>query len=212
MAHQVVLRHGPANEIERSFKCVAAALARRQTKWAPEALPIERLPDDVLATYADQCRILEIRPARTAWRSAVRLCAKPEGDPVRREGRRIYRIRIWLESERGLRHVTWVDYDLHPEYGAVRRRAMRISEAQGNGHFRHWVNTWDDFWVRVRCSDGSEFGEWLSKSIEDTAGGNDSLAKECVADLTREAHSLRRDGYQERAWCDYVDLPPAERR
>jgi hypothetical protein len=203
-AHQVVLRHGPADELSRSFCHVAAALPSPSATWAAAA---ERLPDEVRRTFACRYRDLEIRQARTAWHRSVKLRARPEGAPVRRNERNVYRIRIWLESETGLRHVTWADYDLHPEYGGVQRRAMWISNAQGDQHFRHWVNTWDDFWVRVRCSDGSELGEWLSTAIEETPDGRYGVQQGCVDDLRREARELRHNDYQTRPWCDYVDLP-----
>jgi hypothetical protein len=84
---------------------------------------------------------------------------------------------------------------------------MWISNAQCDQHFRHWVNTWDDFWVRVRCSDGSELGEWLSTAIEETPGGREPFPQKCVDSLCCEAQELRRgQGYRNRPWCDYVDL------
>jgi hypothetical protein len=204
LAHQVVLRHGPANEIERSFRQVATELKK---KAAPEVPPTERLPDDVRKAYHNRYQELEIRPRRTAWHKSIRLRARPGGGPRLFEGHRVYRITVWLDGDPGsLKHVTWVDYDLHPEYDAVQRRAMWIGDAKDH-QFRHWINTWDDFWVRVRCNDGSEFGEWLSIAIEQTPG-YDLEAKECVEALIGEACNLRGDNrYRSRDWCDYVDRP-----
>src|SRR4029434_9821072 len=90
-AHQVVLRHGPANEIDRSFPTVAAALKPVLDSSSPE-----RLPDDVRKVYVCRSRALAVHPTRTTWRDLVKLCARPEGDAVRRNARDIYRIRIWL--------------------------------------------------------------------------------------------------------------------
>jgi hypothetical protein len=85
---------------------------------------------------------------------------------------------------------------------------MYMSQAQHGQHFRHWVNTWDDIWVRVRCSDGSEFGEWLSAALQNTPSKDRDGTKRCADDLVREAKTLRQnDRYRDRSWCDYVDLP-----
>jgi hypothetical protein len=110
--------------------------------------------------------------------------------------------------------VDWVDYDLHPEYGAVQRRATRQLHPESGEQFRHWINTWDDFWLRVRCSDGSEYGKWVSTAIEETINAGTikegkSEAWACVRSLQEQASALRKEGkdYRARGWCDYVDLP-----
>ena len=124
--HQVVLRHGPASEISRSFPAIAEALAKRDPQLDLSS-PTEQLPEDVRQIYVSRSRW--VHTPRTAWRGLMRLRARPEGGLVHRKEqdieRHIYRIRIWLENKDGLEHVDWVDYDLHPEYGAVQRRATR---------------------------------------------------------------------------------------
>ncbi|HMI82540.1 MAG TPA: transposase [Polyangiaceae bacterium] len=119
-----------------------------------------------------------------------------------------WRIRIWLEGT-GLEHVSWVDYELHPEYGAVRRRATYLVQPEDGHHFRHWVNTFDDFWIRIRCNDGIEVGCWLSAAIAKTHQHEPAKANACLLDLVKEAEQLRGKEYEKRSWCDSVEITSA---
>jgi hypothetical protein len=88
---------------------------------------------------------------------------------------------------------------------------MWMKSPRDNQKFRHWINTRDDFWIRVRCSDGLEMGGWLSDAIEETrldAVKPDPLAVRCITDLCREAKLIRNDAaYRSRPWSEYVELP-----
>ena len=72
---------------------------------------------------------------------------------------RCYRIALWVEGAPGGTRA--VDYDLHPEYGALRKRSIAAP------HFEHWVLSYDDFWIRVRTGEGVEFGCWLTNALDE---------------------------------------------
>jgi hypothetical protein len=205
-AHQVVTRVGSASALERWFPEVYGAL-----RELPRPAQVAALHDLVHLAYAK--RYDELNKGRRApdRRSNMKLRAKPEYFVDRiDEGKRYYRIWIWLEFGWALEHVSWVDYDLHPEYGAVHRRAMRMRAPQESQHFRHWINTRDDFWIRVRCADGVEFGAWLSDAVEQTdANGDPALKERCVKDLREEAAKMRSREYRAVPWSQYVDLSGA---
>jgi hypothetical protein len=96
-----------------------------------------------------------------------------------------------------------VDYDLHPEY------PVRMKKPHG-GQCLHWINSRDDFWIRVRCADGVEFGGWLSDAVEQTnADGDPALKHRCVKDLRDEAAKIRSPEYRAMPWSHYVGLPNA---
>jgi hypothetical protein len=201
--HQVVIRHGSDSALARSFPNIDQAM--RESRPAE---PVHAVPTDVRRFFEGLYRDIRVLPDRRTWSSNIVIRAIPEWGRDRPDGRRGYRIRLWLESERALGHVSWVEYDLHPEYGTITRRAMRMHKPEDNQHFRHWVNTWDDYWIRVRCSDGWELGGWLSDAIAFTAPDAE-LAKECVTNLRKQAEGSRGPDYRSRPWCDYVN-PPCE--
>jgi hypothetical protein len=155
-------------------------------------------------------QVSQSQPQPSLWRSDVKIRAELENYTGRgrgsKEGRIVYRIQVWLEYKSALNHVNWIDYDFHPEYGGVSRRA-RWMQAQPEGRpFRTWVNTWDDFWIRVRCSDGTEFGGWLSDALLDTAVG--ASVEHCVQSLRCAAGEMRGDPtYFEKPLSSYFDLP-----
>jgi hypothetical protein len=203
-AHQVVARIGSDSALERWFPAVYSALRKSLPAGQVTSLH-DAINDAYIRRYAD----LNKERRASNRRSDLKFRAKPEY-PVERGGKTFYRIWIWLDFDWALEHIAWVDYDLHPEYGAVHRRAMRMKKPQEGRHFRHWINTRDDFWIRVRCADGVEFGGWLSDAIEQTDAGHDQALKErCVKDLREEAAKMRGPGYRAMPWSQYVDLPAA---
>jgi hypothetical protein len=197
--HQVVVRHNCNSALERFFPKIFEAL----NESAQTAATFTYLSEGVRKAYET---LTKTRYVRTDWRSDVTISATPERkyDRQRADGKIYYRIKVWIVSSWALEHIDWVDYDLHPEYGTVQRRAMRMNNPSKNQQFRHWINTRDDFWIRVRCSDGSELGEWLTNAIEATPSDNASLKKACINDLRSEAEKLRKRDYRRRDWCDHV--------
>lgn len=205
LVHQVVIRHGSVSSLERSFPDVHAKLK----EVGRRASRVTELPWEIGRTYKEKAKELRVRVSACELSRRVKILARPE--PARmHEGKPHYRIRVWLEGEGALGHVAWVDYDHHPEYGSVVRRAMYLKHPAEGQHFRHWINTRDDFWIRVRCSDGSEFGDWVSRAVERGGGGDPALVKQCVADLRQEATRMRDPSYMGRVWSDAVDVERGE--
>ena len=86
--------------------------------------------------------------------------------------------------------------------------STRQEDGSVEEQFRHWTYTWDDFWIWVRCSDGSELGGWLSDASEKTGAASDPFVRMCIDDLRKEAAILRgNDKYRIRSWCDYINRP-----
>jgi hypothetical protein len=175
-----------------------------------EAAEIE---SDIKSPIPDEYKSLyqHVRKPYAVWREEIKVRAAPEY-----RGEKAWRIRVWLESSEGaLRHVSWVDYESHPEYEAVQRRSIRTK--QDKQQFRHWLNAWDDFWIRIRCSDGVEIADWLSNAISNTdldvngnPGDPDQLNQrnQCVDDLRKAVIRTKRDEYHKHPWCEYADRPP----
>lgn len=217
--HHVVLRYGTESITERSFRDVHKALEDERIS----AKKVSGLNDEIANAYRCLARQIGLRQLRSSRETAMQLFAMPEeelADPEsvrRRAGRIVYRVRIWLVlTDRLLeRSVSWVDYDLHPEYDAVHRRATFIREPEGGQQFRHWVNTYDDYWIRFRCSDGGEGGDWLSKAIgrymatgPQLPSEQHEMVKRCLENLELRAAGMRssKSDYAKRSWCDYVDI------
>lgn len=215
LAHQVVVRYGADSALERSFKQVYDAFEKEKVR-APQ---VGDLQSPIAKAYKDLASARKLCVPRSNRRDDVQLFAFPESEPKKsKTGKQVYRLRIWIVMKPELQKViSWIDYDLHPEYGTVRRRGSRMENPEQGQHFRHWINTWDDFWVRIRCSDGGESGEWLSNAIKATLSRSSNysdderrIAQECIDNLRREAASMRKVEpfeYLQREWCDYVDAP-----
>jgi hypothetical protein len=200
-AHQVVVRHGAEPTLARSFKDVHEALRSK-----PRVGPVKGLHRDVWEAFREPLTRLRAHSGCPP----LLILARPELGPREHRGQQFYRIRIWLQDEPRLSHVSWVDYDLHPEYGTIQRRAVR--RAADDEQFRHWVNTWDDFWIRVRCNDGTERGTWLTNAIEKwaskVADADQQAAERCVAQLRTITGKLRKnEHYYQTDWCEYVQTP-----
>ena len=201
-AHQVVVRYGCHSALGQSFPHIEEALGNRVSEIINGVEPAVR--ECYKTLYNGVCT-----PHGT-WREDIRICAAPEY-----EGPTAWRIRLWLESESSLDHVSWIDYDLHPEYGAVQRRAIWTKgSAQQQQKFRHWINAWDDFWIRIRCSDGLECGDWLSNALQNTDVdlngkrlSQSDLRDKCVNALRSAVRNARGDEYYKHPWCSYVDPP-----
>jgi hypothetical protein len=204
--HDVVLRIGARPALDRHFPAIAEELKDRD---APADV-VGPLDDEIRLAYTS--RLTETgatqRPSRKELEANLSLHAVVEGDPGRAIGgdRSVYRIRIWM-SGRGLEDLEWVDYDLHPEYGTVTRRAIRVPNPTRRQQFRHWINTGDDHWIRVRCSDGSELGAWVSEVVERT----DKTVRGARCCRYLREHSVHPDGYLEKHWSAYTDSPTLRR-
>jgi hypothetical protein len=74
--------------------------------------------------------------------------------------------------------TAYVDYELHPEFGMVRKRSA------SSDNFHTWVLAYDDFWVRIRTRGGVEAACWLADAIEGS-GALTQLEKEAVKNLRR---------------------------
>jgi hypothetical protein len=209
--HQVVIRHGSDSALKRWFPEIKKIMdANEKLKAIRSAERVRDVPTEVRQFFKDRYAGIGVRPSRSGWSNDIKIRAEPEWGRRRKDGKTVYRIRIWLESKWALGHVSWVEYDLHPEYGTITRRALWMEKPEDGQHFRHWVNTLDDYWIRVRCSDGWETGEWLSNAIDDNPGVRETdLAKQCVTNLRAEAKPGRPEGYHNAPWCNYVD-PPCE--
>jgi hypothetical protein len=199
-AHQVVVRCGNHSALERSFPHIHKALGKHTVGIEGDMEPTIR--DSYTELYEG------VRPPYKPWREDIRIHAAPEY-----KGAVAWRIRLWLKSERALRHVAWIDYDLHPEYRAVQRRAVWTNDTKRHGQqFRHWINTRDDHWIRMRGSDGVEFGDWLSNALANTevdCNGNalddPTLRDRCIDDLRSATGHV--EGYLKQPWCGYIDPP-----
>jgi hypothetical protein len=204
--HQVVVRHGHESALKDSFPEIYDALACREAGMQGD------IEDCVRARYKKLYR--PVRPSYAKWRKDIKVRAAPEYYK-KRNGRRVWRITVWVDSKRSLRHVSWIDYDLHPEYGTVQRRAIWTKKTKDDGQlFRHWINTWDDYWIRIRCSDGRELGEWLSNAIAKTKvdyeGKQPTDFKKrdrCVDVLRKKTRRSRGKAYHKHPWCSYRDPP-----
>jgi hypothetical protein len=201
-AHQVVVRHGPQSTLDEFFPDLKDQLQKLASSQPTQT--IGRLDKQINSCFAQRYKELGIRQPQKLLSEKIKL----KGDPTPINSNRAWRIRIWIEADDLLQHVSWVEYDLHPEWGSIRRRAVVIHQAMHEKQpFRHWVTTRIDFWIRVRCSDGFEFGDWLSNAVERSAPSNNK-ARECTNALRHNAMLHGRDEqYLDRAWCDYCDKP-----
>jgi hypothetical protein len=201
-AHQVVVRYGCHPALQHSFPHIHSALGRQAAEIESDIEP------PILEAYKSLYQA--VRKPYAAWREDIKVRAAPESC---REN--VWRIRVWLESTWALSHVSWVDYEHHPEYGAVQRRAIWAKDSEESEQlFRHWINTWDDFWIRIRCSDGAEIGDWLSNAIGSTEVDFKGRKLEgfverdqCVDALRSVVRISKGDAYHKHPWCVYTDPP-----
>jgi hypothetical protein len=164
-AHQVVARIGSDSALERWFPAVYSAL--RKSLPAGATSLHDAVNDAYIRRYAD----LNKERRASNRRSDLKFRAKPEY-PIERDGKTYFRIWIWLVFDWALEHIAWVEYDLHPEYGGIHRRAMRMKEPQARQHFRRWVNpgTISGFECDAQMAWSSEVGYrmWLGKRTQVT--------------------------------------------
>jgi hypothetical protein len=221
--HQVVVRHNCDPALKRAFPEVFQAMEAKEAKNRPKQVK-EGLEKEIYEDYKNRANDVADEPPL----KDIQIHAKPEYCIIRNQSKH-YRIKIWIHAATAPNHVSWADYDLHPDEGnVVQRRAMwrnltAEKAEQGGGEvnntavtdqFRHWINTRNDFWIRVRFSDGSEIGDWLSKAIargwpngeeklkvfeESESGGAIGPAdppeedrKTCLESLRSQAEQLRK--------------------
>ncbi|MHA6622499.1 FAD-binding protein [Pseudonocardia sp. DLS-67] len=221
-AHDLVLRIGrKQTAIQRSFPQVYTAL---QNLPAAPVEPQLKLAPEINRAYRELRDVRCPVPKRAAVEEAMKLRAKVESrwDGDADDSRPIYRIAIWADCS-NLITTPWLDYELHPEYGAVHRRArrnLRVTDSAAHpladppasqpAKYLHWVNTRDDYWVRARGTDGIEIGNWLSNMLQPADGSPAELDKfaKCRANLRRCSVHAKRRAYWRHPWSRYEDEPP----
>lgn len=194
-AHEIVLRLGSEsarNDVNGSIRDRLAALPKEEA-FAP-------LSGETFEYFDSRAAKLGVRSTSGAHRNRIvveaRLTAVDSAEET-------FTVEMWLKG--CPRQIQWVEYDLHPEYGAITRRATFLSEDRP---FRHWLHTRDDYWIRVRLSDGFEIGTWLSSAIERTSGQPDG--HESWLDRMKAAAATIRGSsdYRSREPTEPVDIEP----
>ena len=111
----------------------------------------------------------------------------------------VYRMKVKLT--RSIGNVQWVTYDLHPESNRLQRTSTV------GPPFAQWVNSYADYRIRARLSDGREVSEWLSDALERGEGPENDQDFETRAAIKRikETDSKFK---QIREWSKNLKPPP----